>query len=207
MSRRYACARTLLLCSILLLTANEASARSTIDFEGLPSFFSPGASIPGISVSPGGGIADEAAVSLVLGITFPAGTIATSGTSVLGNLFAETVTIDFDDPVTAVSLHTVGSLGDATFGTITVEAYGAIGLLGVLDTSGAALGDSGAPESLIDFGALSGITSLSFSASTPGPSTFVIDDLSYTLVPEPGTGLLVGLGLVLLASTRREARS
>lgn len=187
----------------LALAGSPSRAATIVDFEGLPNFLSPGSAIPGITISPEGGIADEATVALVTGLSFPPGSVATSGTALLGNLFGSTLTITFDEVVMQVSLETVGSLASGMFGTITLDAFAGATLLGSVSSDPLALGDSGAPESLLDLGALTGITSIVLSSDIGGASSFLVDDLRFTVVPEPSTGLLVLFGGVLLSGAGR----
>ena len=191
-----------LLVFLGLVLAPAFSQATTIDFEGLANFVSPGPSIAGIIVSPEGGIADEATVALITGFAFSPGTVSTSGTSLLANLYGSTLSITFDTPATNVSLQTVGSLSGSVFGTVILEAFAGSTLIGSVSSDPAVLGDSGAPEALLDLGSLAGITSISLHSDIGGASTFLIDDLAYSAVPEPSTAVLLLTGLLLL-STRR----
>lgn len=196
-------ARVLSLTLLLAAWPAAPGHAATIDFEGLPNFLSPGSAIPGITVSAEGGIADEATLALVTGSTFPPGSVATSGVALLANLYGAVLTITFDAPVAGLSVQTVGSLGVGSFGTITAEAFAGAVSLGTVASDPFAIGDSGAPEALLDFGALGGITSVVFSASSPGAATFAIDDLT---VPEPAVGLLLLVAFFGLAPARRISR-
>ncbi len=193
--------------AVLVLVA-AAPAQATpvvVDFEGFPDFTAPGSAIPGITVSPEGGILDEQALALVTGIPFPSGTVATSPDSVLGNLFGATLTIHFDIPVREVFVETVGSLADMSFGTITMEGFAGTTSIGLTRSDPTAIGDSGAPEQRLGLVRLPGITHVVFSSDIGGATSLLLDDLTFTPVPEPSSGLLVLTGLLGLGITRHRA--
>lgn len=193
-----------ILACALLLTAGQTRA-VTIDFEGLPAFSAPGASLPGVVVSAGGGILDEAGAAAVTGLVFPPGSLPTSGVNVLANLFGADVSIQLDRPALEVSVRVVGSIADGAFGAVTLTAFAGLHPVGSVASDPAAIGDSGAPEGVlsIDAGGGPGITTLLFAADPGGTATFLLDDLAFTPVPEP-TSLALGLlGLLGLGSLRR----
>ena len=197
----------LLILGALLLAGPPRSALAvTIDFEGLTPFTAPGASLTGITVSAAGGILDEAGVAAVTGLAAPPGTVAVSGTNVLANLFAPVLTIAFDAAVSAVSLHTLGSLAGGLFGTITAEAFDGVLLVDSDASDPGALGDSGAPEDVLSLAAPGGITSLVLFSDIGGASSFLIDDLTFTPVPEPALAGLLACALAAGLWSRRHAR-
>jgi len=157
-------------------------------------------------VSPAGGILNEAAVTAVTGLGFPPGTVATSGTNVLGNVYGSNLTITFTTPATDFSVQTVGSLASQTFGTITVTAYDGASLVGSDSSDPLAIGDSGAPEAVLGLAYAPGISSIVFSSDIGGASSFLLDDLLFTPIPEPGTWTLTLAGLLALLVARRRPR-
>jgi hypothetical protein len=194
---------------LIFLAAQSATALPApilITFEGLTPFFSPGAAITGIVVSPEGGILDEPGVAAVTGLSFTPGTVATSGTNLLGNVYGSSLTITFADPVTDFSVQTVGSLASGNFGTITVTAYDGASPIGSASSDPLVIGDSGAPEALLGLTYTPGITSIVFSSDIGGASSFVIDDLLFTPIPEPGTWTLTLAGILALVVAGRRAR-
>ncbi len=197
-----------LACSILLAaqTAAALPAPILITFEGLSPFASPGASITGIVVSAAGGILDEPAVTAVTGLAFPTGTVATSGINVLGNVYGSDLTVTFTTPAADFSVQTIGSLASQSLGTITVTAYAGASPVGSDSSDPLLNGDSGAPEDSLALTYSSGITSIVFSSDIGGASSFLLDDLLFTPVPEPGTWTLTLAGLLALVVARRSPR-
>lgn len=189
-------------CLAAAVVGGGQASALTIDFEGLPPFLSPGASIPGITVSPEGGIIDEAGVSTVTGVPFPPGSLATSGSNLLGNLFGNTFTITLDTPADQVSAFTVGSFASGVFGTITMRAFASGLPVGVVSTSSLDIGDSGLPEGFLSLSA-PGITSVRFEADVGGASSFLIDDFTAVAVPEASLSLLFLMVLGVLAAEGR----
>ena len=188
---------------LLLVGGTPANAITlTADFEGLSPFLSPGLAIPGLVVSPDGAILDEAAVAAVTGLSFPPGSVATSGTNVLGNLYGPSLTITFLTPVQSVSLNAVGSVSDGAVGTITMTAFSGGSVVGSASSDPNLIGDSGAPESSLSVLAPA-ITSVTFASDIGASATFVLDDLTYVLVPEPGVASLLSAGLLLLIGRMR----
>ena len=197
------------LACVVFLAAQSATALPTpilITFEGLSPFVSPGSAIAGIVVSPAGGILSEAAVTAITGLSFPAGTVATSGTNVLGNVYGSSLTITFSTPAAEFSVQTIGSLASQTFGTITVTAYDGASPVGSDSSDPLAIGDSGAPEAMLGFTYAPGISSIVFSSDIGGASSFLLDDLLFTPIPEPGTWALTLAGLLALMAVRGRCR-
>jgi len=194
---------------VIFLAAQSATAVPApilITFEGLTPFVSPGSAIAGIVVSPEGGILDEPWVAAITGLPFTPGTVATSGANVLGNVYGSNLTITFAEPAVEFSVQTVGSLASQNFGTITVTAYSGASPVGSDSSDPLAIGDSAAPEDEMSLAYAPGITSAVFSSDIGGTSSFLLDDLLFTPVPEPGTWTLTLAGLLALSLARRRTR-
>ena len=126
--------------------ARTTAAPILITFVSLGPFFSPGSAIASIVVSSQGGILDESSITLVTGLSFRPGTVATSGTNVLGNVFGSDLTITLGIPASEFSVQTIGSQASGSFGTITVAACDGGSPLGTASSGPDVIGDSSAPE-------------------------------------------------------------
>jgi hypothetical protein len=199
---------TALGCLILLAARSAAatSAPTLIGFVGFPAFLSPGSAVAGIVVSPEGGILDEASLALITGIDFPPSTVATSGTDVPGNVYSSNLTITLATPATEFSVQTIGSLISGSPGTITVTAYDGALPVGSDSSDPLLIGDSGSLEDLLAVSHAAGFPSIVFSPEVGGASSFPLDDLSFTPLPEPGSWTLIVPGLFALLAMGRRGR-
>lgn len=113
--------------------------------------------------------------------------------------------IQFPVPVTEVH-------GFFTYATqLTMTAFDAgnviLGSVSSTYSSNAALSGTpgSSPNELLSLGFASGIARVTITGN-PNGGSFVLDDLSFALVPEPSTALLLALGLLGVASTRTRSR-
>lgn len=162
---------------------------------------SPRDTIPRLVFSRDAAVVSEALVTLLTGFPFPAGSLATSGTQVLANLYGPSITIDFLSPVNAVAFNTVGEISGSAVGSVLAFGFFGATLVSTASSDPTALGDSGAPEALLLLNA-SQIDRLVLTSTSGRSASFVIDDLEYTVVPEPG-GLALYVGLFLALLCRR----
>jgi len=100
-------------------------------------------------------------------------------------------TLTFDSEVTNLTFEAAFyDLGDSAL----VEAFNGASSLGTVGV---------ASSGTFGFGSAV-ITSLTFTDSSPGPGPgFGFGDFSFDIVPEPGTGVLLGFGLIALGVRRR----
>ena len=188
---------------VLLLGVRGAEAL-TLDFDALPSLTDvASASLPGASVSTAL-VVSESDANLLTG--FDTSKWATSDSNGILNTLAPSIQLDFSTPVSAFSVNVVGLPDAGGFQQVLLQAFRGGALVGIDVSDPAALGDSGFAEALltvagvgIDRVVLSPVTYTlvngvpSFDLGDAG--TFFADDASFTPVPEPGTALLVLLGL------------
>lgn len=193
----------------------EPARAGTIDFEdGAPG--SDAATLPASGVSITGAlILDEALVETLLG--YPAsGTWNTTpgGTNGAINTLAAEIALAFDIPVSFVGVDVLSLPDDAGDpGDVLLVAFdGDDPVASVrLDPATAAIGDSGQPEGRLTIFAESISRAVlcvpdpdaPFACLAPGRVTsFWIDGIDFTPVPEPGTAALLGLALAVIARRR-----
>lgn len=206
----------------LVSAAGPASATILFDFEGEPMDGSSNGSLTSLFMTQSGltleitrstGESFDVVNSGAAG--FPNAYPSTWGSQALSPFFNETLEdffiVNFSLPVFSFSLET-GDFGDDNPDVVSLQAFSLVDATGtILDTDSVnwGAGDfnlSGPGDPPIELSVSSeGIRSVAFFGGTPGFSHSVFyDNLTVTLVPEPSTALLLGLGLAGLAACGRQ---
>lgn len=201
------CARRTLLVPLGLawLAAAPAHALTTVDFDSLTSLTDVATTpLAGVFVS-SALVVSEADAALLTG--FDTTDWATSGTNGLLNIYGSgTIAIDFLGSATTFGIRLLSLPGDQLLpGTVTLSLFDGASLLSSIDlTADGSDLPGGFRRVTYDVALLSGtFTHAVISPDSGDPTTFFIDDLTFTPVPEPGAALLIGAGLGVLAVTRR----
>lgn len=191
--------------SLSLSASVAAAATTTIDFDSLPSLSDVAtASLPGVSIS-SALVASETDAATLTG--FDTSAFASSGVNGLLNLYGGgTISITFATPVQ----HVGWSLTVFPLTTTSADAIFAVwyfvggGVSAPDEISTGVLPDA---EHFLrvgqDIGFGTDIERVDLYTGSQSPSTFFLDDLRFTPIPEPGTMLCVAAGLVALAIRRR----
>jgi hypothetical protein len=187
--------RTVLRTGALLLGIGQSSFATTLDFEGL---------------SDGDTVTNQ---FVAQGVTVSNGTVLTAGVSLnefeFPPMSGSNVVSDDGGPLSFVFIVTMFSFaGFFTYVVpITVSAFDAgSNLLGsvtsVFLSNQALSGDTGSgPNELLQLTGLGNIAKVTVSGD-PAGSSFVVDDVRFSAVPEPGTLMLTGSVLAFLAIRR-----
>jgi hypothetical protein len=189
------------LTALALLPAANAAIVVTLDFEGLPDLYyaDAGAQNLGLAYSgqPGGPVFGPDATLLGVGrglndFNYP----PSSGSTVLFSGSESTIRVDFTGgPVSAVSTYFRSGTDIFLF------AFDAGDNLLGQDFSSLNLAPDD-PAATLGFDA--GTFAIRYVIIEGAPNFFVLDDFTYTVIPEPGAGALAaGLGLLGLAVWRR----
>lgn len=195
--------KTSLWCAIMLLLGLLGSGESNafvIDFEDLPDVTSVTDQYSALGVTFSGGTIGEAGVSL-FELEYP----PRSGSKAF-LIDAGPLTLSFSSPVTEFSAYLTYAA------PLTLTFYDSAGsqlaTLNSLFSSNLGLsGDAGTtPNELFNFQSGYGISRLVFGIS-PDDSSYVLDDVSVSSVPEPALWLLLGTGILSVCLlTRSSAR-
>lgn len=188
--------------------APAAGALTLIDFDALPSLSDvAAASLPGVAIS-SALVASEADAALLTG--FDSASWARSPANGLLNLYGGgTISLRFATPITHVGYElTVFPLDTLTADRVmAVYFFVSGGVTAPVEITEGIVPDA---DLFLHFGhdtAFSGaVERIDLFAASDAPSTFFLDDLRFTPVPEPGTVLCVATGLLALALRRRCAR-
>lgn len=196
-SARCSCA---LLLTLLPVFASLPARGAEVDFDDLPTPSDvAAASLSGVSVSTAL-VLSEADVEALTGIP-AAGTWATSGANGLLNTYAPTITFTFDVPVTSFSVDVLSIENDGVTLPVLLEAFDGVDPLASVSSDPSLIGDSGYHEDALSlFGFF---TSVRLSVDSTATSTFWLDSVRFTAVPEPGSLSLAGAGLALLSGYAR----
>lgn len=203
-------ATTLVPIAAALAFASSGQA-ALVDFEaGTPGSDTASLAAPGVSIE-GGLVLSETLAQFLTGI--PAvGTWNTTpgGSQGAMNTLDAVITLSFATPVTSLSVDVLalpGAAGDPVSILLLGTDLG-FGVADSLDPASGSPGDSGLPEATLSIGGAA-ISFAILCAQDPGapgtclaggePSTFWIDQLAFTPVPEAGTAILVGMMLGGLA--------
>ncbi len=194
----------------LLLASAAPAAAVDLDFDDLASLSDVASAVlPGVSVSTALVLSEADAASLTGFST--AGTWATSGANGLLNTLAAKITLTFSQPVTDFAIDILSIEKDGV--TLQILLSGSDGTSVLSDTT--QIGNSGFHEQRLSLSGLFTSVELGavFPCAAPLPcfsgetTTFWVDSASFTPVPEPGTLMLLGAGLGLLARSRRSRRA
>jgi hypothetical protein len=188
-----------------LLAAAPAGALTSIDFDSLPSLSDVAtAPLAGVSLS-SALVVSEADAAVLTG--FNTSAWANSGVNGLLNVYGGgALTIDFAQAITTFGIRLLALPSDLIVpATVTLSFFEGTSLLSSIDlTAGGADLPGGFRVVAYDASLPSGtITRAVISPDSGDPTTFFVDDLTFTPVPEPGTALLISLGLGALVATRR----
>lgn len=189
------------LSALALIPASQAAIVVTLDFEGLPDqyYADAGAQNLGLAYAgrPGGPVFGPDATLLGVGrglndFNYP----PSSGTTVLFSSFENAIRVDFTgSPAGAVSTYFRSGTDIFLF------AFDAADNLLGQDFSNPNLAPDD-PAATLSFDA--GSFAIRYVIIEGAPNFFVLDDFTYTVIPEPGPyALAAGLGLLGLAAWRR----